>query len=91
MTNAVKRFLQDDSGRYVVAQWPNLPLYIIMASGLLSRLDVGANAHQLFEHTTFGFIFHWAYLEITQGESPFRRVLGAGVMVWLPTTTTANP
>lgn len=64
---------------------------MIMASALVARLEVGANAHQLFELTTFGFIFHWAYLEITQGESPFRRVLGAGVMVWLLATTTANP
>ncbi len=91
MPNFLKRFFQDDNGEYVVAQWPNLPVYMIMASSLLSRLNIGSAAHRLFELTTFGSIFLWAYLEITQGNSPFRRVLGAGVMVWLLATTTANP
>lgn len=91
MFNLLKRFFQDDKGDYVIVQWPNLPVYMIMASSLLSRMNLGSDAHRLFQLTTFGSIFLWAFLEITQGDSPFRRVLGAGVMVWLLATTTANP
>lgn len=90
MTNMFKRFFQDDKGRYVVVQWPNAPVYMILASSLLSRMDLGSDAQRLFELTTFGSIFLWAFLEITQGESTFRRVLGAGVMVWLLGTTSVN-
>ena len=91
MLNLFKRFFQDENGNYVIAQWPNLPVYLIMASSLLSRMNLGSDAHRLLQLTTFGSIFLWAFLEITQGDSPFRRVLGAGVMVWLLATTTANP
>lgn len=91
MANMVQRFFQNDKGEYVVAQWPNAPVFMIMASSLLTRMSLAPDTHRLFQLTTFGLIFLWAYLEITAGDSPFRRVLGAGVMVWLLATTTARP
>lgn len=90
MTGTAKRFFQDENGRYVVMQWPNGPAYLSMASAVLARISRGTGSHQLFEYTTFGAMFLWSYLEITQGESPFRRVLGAGVMAWLLGTTAAR-
>lgn len=90
MTDTVKRFFQNENGQYVVIQWPNGPAYLSMASAILSRLSRGTNAHRLFNYTTFGTIFLWSYLEITQGESPFRRTWGAGVMAWLLGTTASR-
>lgn len=90
MTDTVKRFFQDDNGRYVVAQWPNGPAYLAFASALQTRMTVGSNAHRLFQYTTFGAIFLWSYLEITRGESPFRRSVGASVMAWLLGTTASR-
>jgi hypothetical protein len=90
MTDSLKRFFQDENGQYVVAQWPNVPAYLAFASLLLTRMSAGTDLYRLFERITFGTIFLWSYLEITQGESPFRRVLGAGVMTWLLGTTAAR-
>jgi hypothetical protein len=90
MTNSLKRFFQNENGRYVVAQWPNVPAYLAFGSLLLTRMSAGTDLYRLFERITFGTIFLWSYLEITQGESPFRRVLGAGVMTWLLGTTAAR-
>ncbi len=87
MTGIVKRFFQDENGRYVIMQWPNGPAYLSAASVVLSRITRGTDAHRLFEYTTFGTIFLWSYLEITQGDSPFRRTLGAVVMAGLLGTT----
>lgn len=87
MIQVTKRFFQDDKGNYVIAQWPNLPLYMIGVSALLSRAGFGQDITRLFQLTTFGSIFLWAYLEITQGDAPFRRVLGAAAMIWLLGTT----
>lgn len=36
--------------------------------------------HDLFAALAFGTIFMWSWMEIRSGVSPFRRVLGAGVM-----------
>ena len=90
MARTLKRFFQDDNGRYVVMQWPNGPAYMSFASVLLKRMTVGTSQHRLFEYTTFGTIFLWSWLEVTQGESPLRRAVGASVMAWLLGTTAAR-
>ena len=76
-----KLFFQDNTGKYAVAQPPNIPVYIIIVSYLLGRIVTTGPWHDVVEAVNSGAIFLWAYLEIMYGESVFRRVLGAGVML----------
>ena len=80
--SALSRFFRDRDGHLVVWQWPNLPLW----------LWIGATALRLLLHPTGGFrtaldvvgtaaLVIWSVLEIASGASPFRRVLGAVVLL----------
>lgn len=63
-------FRNPETGRIVIAQWPNAPLWAYLAATLLRWSLVAYVALAI-----------WAVLEIVKGESPFRRVLGAVVLV----------
>lgn len=78
-----KLLFQDNTGKYIVGQPPNIPVYLIIGSFLLSQLTQHLPIHRLFETTLSGSIFLWSYLEITYGESLFRRILGGLVMLLL--------
>ena len=75
---------RDDEGNIVIAQKPNLPIIIGLAATLLSifvpdgsRLFVGLDA------LAFGFLFTWAWLELSQGVNYFRRAIGLIALVGL--------
>jgi hypothetical protein len=75
-------FRNPETGRVVIAQPPNIPLWIFIAATAVRLL--------LHPDGTLGTVVSviggvaivvWALLEIVKGESPFRRVLGAVVLV----------
>jgi hypothetical protein len=65
------RWLFEDrsTGRIVIAQWPNVPLWVWIVASLL-RWRLVATAGLLV----------WAVLEVAKGVNPFRRALGAIVI-----------
>lgn len=70
-------FLTDrTTGRYVVAQWPNPPLWLWIVATLAHRVT-GAAWLSWVATTALGA---WALLELVRGQSPFRRLLGAAVL-----------
>ena len=71
-------FTDRTTGRYVIAQWPNVPLWVFLVATLAARLT---GAHWLRWVATAALVV-WALLERVRGQSPFRRVLGAAVLVW---------
>ena len=79
----VTRFFRSPkSGRIVVVQMPNPPLWTFLAATAVRLLfepdgSVGAIASIIGTVA----LMVWATLEITRGESPFRRVLGAVVVL----------
>jgi hypothetical protein len=76
-------FFKDNKGQIVIFQTPNAPLIGWMILTILSLL-LGNNhprIHYLFGMLSFGFIFTWAWLEITSGVNYFRRVLGLVVLI----------
>jgi hypothetical protein len=79
--NKLKWFLQDDKGNYAIVSLPNLPLYIIIFSYIGMMVFRSGTLYHLFDATESGAIFLWSYLEIRNGKSPFRRVLGAVVLI----------
>ncbi len=74
-------FFRDKHGRLVLGQFPNVPLIgwlllTVAAHGFplgTARTGVG--------YLSEAFLFTWAYLEITQGVTYFRRTLGGVVLV----------
>lgn len=81
--SAVSRFFRNpQTGDVVVAQFPNAPLLVWLAATLI-RLVLprqGAVDTALSVLATAGLVV-WSLLEIARGESPFRRVLGAVVLL----------
>ncbi|MDQ3023093.1 MAG: hypothetical protein M3R04_01715 [bacterium] len=74
------RLFRDNDGRVVIAQWPNLPLWVWIICKVLS----------LFLHGQFASIVNvvavlalcvWAVLEIGWGRNLFRRILGSTVLI----------
>ena len=84
MTNqaktSIKKFCSDKNGKLVLGQSPNLPIIGWIAFKAASipvsdqRLKTG------LESVATSFLFVWAYLEITEGDSNFRKLLGAVIM-----------
>jgi hypothetical protein len=71
MRRALRWLFEDRStGRLVVAQWPNIPLWVWIVASLL-RWHLVATAALVV----------WAVLEVAKGVNPFRRGLGALVLL----------
>ncbi|HMH31026.1 MAG TPA: hypothetical protein VK534_00940 [Methylomirabilota bacterium] len=74
------KFWKDKNGKVVAWQWPNLPLWVwIATTGLGFVLPAGgiANAVSLAGKAA---IIIWALIEIIWGASYFRRLLGLIVL-----------
>jgi hypothetical protein len=82
-SSAVSRFFRNPrTGDVVVAQMPNMPLWVFLAATavrVLFRPD-GSVGTLVSIVGTAGLVV-WAGLEIARGDSPFRRVLGVVVLL----------
>ena len=81
-------FLRDrTTGRIVIAQWPNLPLWLFAgAAGLtwaldLSGLAVPATLVAALRIVAAVALAWWALDEIVRGVNPWRRCLGGAVLL----------
>lgn len=80
------RWLFEDrgTGRIVVAQWPNWSLWLFIAASLAAALvPTTSTAHRVLEIVAALALVVWALDEIIRGCNPFRRMLGAAVLVLL--------
>ena len=77
-------FRNPESGEVVVAQMPNVPLWVFLAATAMRLLvhPTGTLGTTVSVIGTAGLVV-WAVLEIIGGDSPFRRVLGAVVVIGL--------
>lgn len=71
--------------RFPVAQFPNTPLLAALAGWVVARFADG-DLHDLGRAVLLLGLAVWAYGELTQGVNWFRRLLGAGFLVWLVLT-----
>ena len=71
-------FRNPETGELVVAQLPNPPLLVWLGG---SALQLVADDSPLLEAVTALGLLWWAILELVEGQSPFRRVLGAVVLL----------
>lgn len=70
------------SGNYAVLQTPNAPIIGWAIFLVLAHLLSAGRWELAASYISFGFLFTWAWLEITQGANNFRRLLGAAVIVF---------
>jgi hypothetical protein len=75
-------FEDRETGKLVLWQWPNVPLWIWIASAVIGRFASGGIG------TAVGVIGSlalavWAALEVGWGVNPFRRILGGVVLAVL--------
>jgi hypothetical protein len=78
-----ERVFKDQKGTIVLFQIPNSPLicWFIMTVFDFLWSSNQPKVHYLFQILSFGFIFTWAWLEITSGVNYFRRALGVIVLI----------
>ena len=71
-------FTDRTTGRVVIGQWPNPPLWVWLAASLVHRFVW--DAEPLVWVARAALVF-WAVLELTDGVNPFRRTVGALVLL----------
>jgi hypothetical protein len=72
------KFFKDKDGHIAIIQWPNIPLIGWFVSMLAALFITSPQWHTFLGYLGFGFIFTWAWLEITTG---FRRTAGVVVLL----------
>jgi hypothetical protein len=83
VTHMFQKFIRDKNGNVVIWQAPNIPLIGWLVFKLLSIVLSQGHLKDGFGLISSAFIFTWTYLEITDGASYFRRLLGLIVMAVL--------
>ena len=74
---------KDKQGNIVILQLPNVPISVWLGCTVLAKfISSPATVHHIFEAVGFGALFTWAWLEISQGTTYFRRILGSVVLVY---------
>ncbi|MDP1794787.1 MAG: hypothetical protein Q8K63_11705 [Acidimicrobiales bacterium] len=83
MRRAVHWIYEDrNTGRLVVGQWPNAPLWVFLAATVIRLVVEGTLADVAGVVRTLALLV-WALLELFRGVNPFRRGLGAVVLLSL--------
>lgn len=79
-------FRDPASGRIVVGQWPNLPLWLFALARLVQGVSTGETARWAAIAASLSLAI-WAGDELVRGVNPWRRCLGVGVLAWLAVST----
>ncbi len=75
------RLFRDSEGHVIIAQLPNLPIMVWALAMLLKVAFATGRVRIALELISFGSLFTWAWEELFQGQSYFRRGLGLAVLV----------
>jgi hypothetical protein len=81
MQTSLDRFFQDDKGNVVIFQPPNIPITVWAISSVLKLVVNNGNLYSNLDAISFGSLFVWSLMELFQGLSAFRRVLGLVVLI----------
>jgi hypothetical protein len=75
-------FLNRRTGRITVAQWPNISLSVFILSSIaLHFLQPQGTFRSVIRAIADVTLIIWAVDEVLRGVNPFRRILGAAVLV----------
>jgi len=74
-------FRDRETGRIVIAQFPNLAFLVWLGATVVGLVTSGT-ASSVLTWVGTGALAFWAADELLRGVNPFRRILGAVVLVW---------
>jgi len=77
----VNKLVRDKNNKIVWWQFPNPPLMGWFVFLVLAQVVAPGPFRTGFAQLSGGFLFVWAYLEIIQGATYFRRLLGVAVLL----------
>lgn len=78
----IDRVFKDKRNKWAIIQLPNVPISIWIILTVISLFVQGSFLAHL-NLLRNSLLFVWAYLEISKGDSLFRRALGAIVLVMI--------
>jgi len=73
-------FFKDRKGEIVIWQKPNYPLWLALFIWIIELIIPGNNLSLVLAFSIT--LVYWSYLEITKGDSQFRKLLGIIVFVY---------
>ena len=74
-------WFRSSDGSLTLWQWPNAALGVWLVTVVLGWLDLSAPHATALDGVRHGALLVWALDEVVRGASPFRRVLGATILV----------
>jgi hypothetical protein len=74
-------FRDRTTGKIVIGQFPNIPLFVWLVATGLSVVTSGT-LQTILGYVAIVALLVWAGDELLRGVNPFRKLLGAGVLVW---------
>ena len=77
----IDKIIRDKDNNVVLMQFPNPPLIGWLIFLIIAQFVPSGFFKIGFTNLSGGLLFVWSYLEITQGSSYARRLLGAVVMI----------
>ena len=80
--HTVKQFFSDKHGNLVLWQMPNAPLLLWLLFLVIANETTGATSDWFHKASTISLMI-WALLELGYGTTPFRRILGACILLLL--------
>ena len=85
LTRCIDWFWRDrHTGRIVIAQWPNLWLWLFAITSLVELITNTAGSAGIgIQVVATAFLVIWASDELLRGVNPWRRCLGAAVLIGL--------
>lgn len=78
---SVIKIFTDKQGNQIIFQRPNLPLVVWFITMLLAKVLPDERIGSILHLISFGALFTWCWLEISQGDSMFRKLLGGTIIV----------
>lgn len=75
------KLVRDKNNEIVWWQFPNPPLIGWFIFLVLAQVVAPGSIRTGFIQLSTGFLFVWSYLEITQGVTYFRRLLGGAILL----------
>lgn len=76
-------FEDRSTGRIVIGQFPNWPLFAIGVAWLVRALtDPATTVHDVTGSVIVALWVWWAADEVVRGVNPWRRLLGVAVLAW---------
>lgn len=76
-------FFTNARGEQTIAQAPNAPVLGWTVFGIASRMALREDNERILRTLSIACLGLWAILELTRGESGFRRTMGGLTLGWL--------